>query len=87
LGEAVKDKPLVPPEPPREGWELVDIVEQEPAIAEEVVNPSKGLFKVRVRAEATMVARNMLYRTIHNEPVYWVTWVNKVSWKPVKEGE
>jgi len=40
-----------------------------------------------VEAEATMVARNMLYRTIPNEPVYWVTWVNKVSWKQVKEGE
>jgi len=87
LREAVKDKPLAPPEPPREGWELVDIVRQEPAIVEEVVKSSKGLFKVRVEAEATMVARNMLYRTIHNEPVYWVTWVNKVSWKPVKEGE
>jgi len=87
LREAVKGKPLAPSEPPREGWEPVDIVKQEPAVVEEVVESSKGVFKVRVEAEATMVARNTSYRTASNEPVYWVTWVYKVSWKPVKEGE
>jgi len=87
LREAVKDKPPAPPEPPREGWELVDIVKQEPAIVEEVIKSSKGLFKVRVEAEATMVARNTLYRATSNEPYYWATWVYKVSWKPTKEGE
>jgi len=26
--ELVKDRPLAPPEPPREGWEILDIAEQ-----------------------------------------------------------
>lgn len=84
LKKSMADKPLIPPEPPIDGWEIVDIKEQEPAIAEEIVETSKGRFLVRVVAEAVMVSRNMKYRTIHNEPVYWVSWVVKISWKPVQ---
>jgi hypothetical protein len=78
------DKPLAPPEPPKDGWELLDIVEQQPAEALEVVQSSRGEFVVRVVAEAVMASRNTLYRSPFNEPVYWVSWIYKVSWKPKK---
>lgn len=84
LKKSMADKPLMPPEPPIDGWELIDVEEQEPAIAEEIVDTSKGKFLVRVVAEAVMVSRNMRYRTIYNEPVYWVSWVVKTSWKPTQ---
>jgi hypothetical protein len=80
----VADRPLIPLELPREGWEVVDIVEQQPAEAWEVVQSSRGEFVVRVAAEAVMASRNTLYRSPLNEPVYWVSWVYKVSWKPKK---
>jgi hypothetical protein len=83
LRKAVDGKPLMPPEPPPDGWEIVDIVEQRPAVVEEVVATSQGKFIVRVVAEAVMVARNMKYRSTLGEPVYWVSWVYKISWKPV----
>lgn len=87
LKEAVADKPIVPPtqQLPQEGWEIVDIVEQQPAVAEEVVESSKGRFRIKVVAEAVMVARNTKYKSAHGEPVYWVSWVYKTSWKPVEE--
>ncbi len=50
---------------------------------EEVVVTSQGKFMVRVVAEAVMVVRNMRYRSTLGEPVYWVSWVYKISWKPV----
>ena len=84
LKEAVADKPLAPPEPPRDGWEIIDIVEQEPAVAEEIVDTSKGRYRVRVVAEAVMASRNMNYKSRHNEPIYWVSWVLKISWKPIE---
>jgi len=84
LKKAVVDKPLAPPEPPRDGWEIIDIVEQKPAVAEEVVDASKGRYRVRVVAEAVMASRNMKYRSRHGEPIYWVSWVLKISWKPVE---
>jgi hypothetical protein len=93
LRRAVADKPTVPQEssqPPQDGWELVDIVEQEPAIAEESITSSRGRFAVRVAAEATMAARNLSYRLVignASEPLYWVTWVYKVTWKPEVRGE
>jgi hypothetical protein len=83
LRKAVDGKPLMPPAPPPDGWEIVDIVEQRPAVVEEVVATSQGKFIVRVVAEAVMVARNMKYRSTLGEPVYWVSWVYKISWKPV----
>jgi hypothetical protein len=78
----VANKPLIPSELPTEGWELLGIVEQEPAEAWEVVKSSKGEFVVKVVAEAVMVARNTMYRTMHGEPLYSVSWVNKVMWSP-----
>jgi hypothetical protein len=81
----VADKPLFPPEPPKEGWELLDILEQRLAEAVEIVKSSRGEFEVKVVAEAVMVARNTMYKSIHGEPVYWVSWVYKVSWKPRDE--
>ena len=80
----VADRPRIPPEPLRDGWEVVDIVEQQPAEAWEVVQSSRGEFVVMVAAEAVMASRNTLYRSPLNEPVYWVSWVYKVSWKPKK---
>jgi len=86
LKELVKDKPVFTPWPelPREGWEFVDIVEQKPAEALTTVKSSKGLFEVKVVAEATMIAENTLYRSLANEPLYWVFWVYKTSWRPIK---
>lgn len=84
LKRKVAGKQLAPPEPPREGWEMIDIVEQEPAIVEEIVDTSKGRYRVRVEAEAVMASRNMNYKTRHGEPPYWISWVLKISWKPVK---
>jgi len=86
LKELVKDKPIFTPWPelPREGWELVDIVEQKPAEALTTVKSNKGLFEVKVVAEATMVAKNTLYRSLANEPLYWVYWLYKPSWRPIK---
>jgi len=87
LKKIVSNKNLMPPEPPRDGWEIIDIIEQKPAEAEEVITISQGKFVVKVVAEAVMVARNMEYRSTLGEPVYWVSWVYKISWKPLKEGE
>ena len=86
LIDKIKDKPLAPTEPPLNGWELLDIVEQEPAVEEVIVDTSKGRYVVRVEAEAVMASRNMKYRNVFNEPIYWVNWVWKISWKPLKEG-
>jgi hypothetical protein len=60
----VADKPLFPPEPPKEGWELLDIVEQRPAEAVKIVKSSRGEFEVKVVAEAVTVARNTMYKSI-----------------------
>jgi len=90
LRRTVADKPTAPQEPPQDGWELVDIVEQAPAIAEESITSSRGRFTVRVAAEATMVARNLNYRVVFgnaNEPLYWAMWVYKITWKPEVSGE
>jgi hypothetical protein len=87
LKKAVADKRIAPPEPPQDGWEILEIREQKPAVVEEIVDSSKGKFVVRVVGEAVMVARNMNYKTPHNEPVYWVSWVYKISWRPVEGGK
>ncbi len=58
LRELVKDKPLFPGlELARDGWELLDIVEQKPAEALEVVQSSRGEFEVRVVAEGSPETR------------------------------
>lgn len=85
LRKSMVTKPLISSELPKDGWEIIDIRKQNPAVIEEVVNTSKGKFKVKVEAEVTMVARNMKYRTRFNEPVYWASWVWKISWKPIRE--
>jgi hypothetical protein len=82
--ELVKDKPLAPPEPPREGWEILDIAEQQPAEAVTSVSIPLGNFSIKVVSEVVMASRNTMYRTPTNEPIYWVSWVNKVSWRPLK---
>ena len=92
LRNAVAEKPIVPPgsSPPKDGWEYVDIVEQEPASVEEQISSSQGTFTVMVVAEATMVARNLKYRVVVgnvSEPLYWATWVYKVTWKPEVKGK
>ena len=85
LKKIVAKRPLAPLEPPRDGWEIIDIVEQKPAIAEEVVDTSKGKYNVKVVAEAVMASRNIKYRSRYGEPIYWVSWVLKISWKPIKK--
>jgi len=77
----VADKPLMPPEPPREGWEPLEIAEQQPAAAEVEVQVSRGVFVVRVDAEAVMAARNLQYRSVHGEPIYWISWTYKAYWR------
>lgn len=47
LKKAVEDKPLAPLEPPKDGWEILDIAKQEPAIAEVVAVSTRGNFKSR----------------------------------------
>jgi hypothetical protein len=57
--ELIGDKPFAPPETPQEGWEILDVVGQQPAEALEVARD----FVVTVVAEAVMAVRNVLYRT------------------------
>ena len=84
LRDSVKDKPLSPPDrPPEDGWELVDIQSQEPAVEEVEVEVGGRKYRVKVLAEASMVSRNMKYRTDVGEPLYWVYWSIKVQWKPL----
>ncbi|MEM2718919.1 MAG: hypothetical protein QXR84_08435 [Candidatus Bathyarchaeia archaeon] len=84
LKKAVASKPLAPPEPPSDGWEIMDIIEFKPAVTEEDFASSKGTFRIRVVAEPVMASRNMSYKTIHDEPLYWVSWIVKISWKPLR---
>jgi hypothetical protein len=86
LKKAVADKPIsFSPEPPPDGWEILDVKEQEPAALEEIVDTSKGKYRVRVAADVVMVSRNMRYRSHRDEPLYWVSWVWKISWKPLEK--
>jgi hypothetical protein len=86
LKEKVRDRPIYYPwqELPRDGWEVVDIKGQEPAVIETTVNTSRGIFSVRVVAEVVMVARNLNYRSLTGEPVYAASWVYKISWRPAE---
>jgi len=86
LKRVVADKPVTSPDkPPRDGWEYVEIREQEPAFEEAEVVVDGRKFVVRVEAEALMVVRNLSYRTEAGEPMYVVNWVNKVRWRPAGE--
>jgi len=81
----VSKRPIAPPGPPPEdGWEIVDIINFTPATETTEIETSKGLFQVTVEGEPTMASRNLKYRSELGEPLYWLNWVNKISWKPVK---
>lgn len=83
LKNDVKDKPFSPPDrPPEEGWELIDVQGQEPAVEEVEVEADGRKYRVRVLGEASMVSRNMSYRTDVGEPLYWVYWSIKIQWRP-----
>jgi hypothetical protein len=85
IRKQLANKPLPPgPEPPQDGWEIIDITEYTPAIAEELIETSKGPFAVMVKAEPVMASRNVNYKNEFNEPIYWLNWVYKISWKPSK---
>lgn len=85
LKNKVKDKPLTPPDkPPEDGWELIDIQSQEPAIEEVEVEVEGKKYRIKVLAEASMVSRNMNYKTDVGEPLYWVHWNVKTQWKPLR---
>jgi len=86
LRERVREKPLSPLDKlPQDGWELVDILEQEPAYEAVEVDVGSDRYVVEVLGEATMVSRNMNYRTNSDEPLYWVSWNVKIRWRPVGE--
>jgi hypothetical protein len=84
--EIVKNKPLIPTELPHDGWELLKVTKQEPAIEEIVIDTQRGKYVIKVEAEVVMVSRNLNYRDERGEPIYWASWVWKISWTPYKEG-
>lgn len=84
LMQKVKDKPVYSGPLPQDGWEMLDIVEMTPAKAETKIETTKGSFLVTIVSEPTMVARNLNYKSDLGEPVYFVYFVPKVSWKPIK---
>ncbi len=87
LKKEMANKPPITSEIPREGWEIIDIKDYKPASDELKIETSKGLFHVKVISEPVMAARNLKYKPAPelDEPIYNVSWVFKISWKPVKE--
>ncbi len=87
LKEKVKDKPMhySDHQLPTDGWEVVDVTWQRPAVIETTVNTSRGVFSFKVVTEATMAARNMNYRLPSGDPLYHIMWVYKYYWKPAKK--
>ena len=87
LKEKVKDMPVRNPgqQLPTDGWEVVDIEWQRPAVIETTVNTSRGVFSFKIVTEALMAARNMNYRTPAGDPLYQIAWVYKYYWKPAKK--
>jgi hypothetical protein len=87
LKEKVKDRPVHYSEQqlPTDGWEVVDVTWQRPAVIETTVDTSKGAFNFKIITEATMAARNMNYRTPAGDPVYQIAWVYKSYWRPAKK--
>lgn len=86
LRRNVRNRPAIPPTPPQEGWEMIEVMEYRSAVDEQEYDTSKGRFRVRVEVEPLMIARNMMFRAGEDldEPVYWVSWVYKISWSPIK---
>lgn len=86
--EKIKDKPFFPSgEQPKDGWELVDIIENQPATAEKTIETSKGPYLVKMIADPSMASRNLNYKNELDEPIYFVVWVSKISWKPIVRSE
>jgi hypothetical protein len=87
LKEKVKDRPVYysGQQLPTDGWEIIDVTWQRPAVIETTVNTSRGVFSFKVVTEATMAARNMNYRTPAGDPLYQIAWVYKSYWKPAKK--
>jgi hypothetical protein len=84
IRKKVSEKPLAPPEPPHNGWKILDIINYIPAYEEKPIKTSKGSFLVIVKAEPVMASGNFDYRTELGEPLYWLNWVYKISWKPIE---
>ena len=79
-----KDKPVYSiGELPKDGWEIVDIVEYTPALAETKIETSKGNYLVRLKVEPTMASHNLNYKSELGEPIYLLNLAPLVSWKPV----
>lgn len=84
ISNLVKEKPVNPiNEIPKDGWEIVDIAEYVPAIAETKIETSKGQYLVRLKVEPSMASRNLNYKNELGEPVYLINLATLVSWKPV----
>lgn len=83
IKESLRDKPVLPPgsKIPGDGWELISIKSQDPAYEEVRVTVDNHVYLVSVEAEVTMVSRNLNYRNEFGEPIYWVSWVNKIRWR------
>ena len=69
----MKDKPLATEriDPRDPGWELVDVIEADPAISQYLINDQ---YKLEIKLEIVGVAKNAQYRTPACTPVYTVRW-------------
>ena len=83
----VEDKPVHPvgADPPREGWEALDIVEQRPPEAQLTIKTTKGEYLVNLTIEILMVSRNTKFKTLAGEPLYAIAYIEKASWKPARK--
>ena len=81
--EEVKDKPILEPgKTINKGWVRVDIVEKKPAYEEvRFTDEGVGTYVVRVEIEPIMASRNVMVKTIRNEPLYVIRWVPKITWR------
>lgn len=84
IKNAIVSKPLMPSKIPEDGWELLDIVSFTPAVVEQEYDSSKGKLLVMVQVDPVLASRNINYKTVLDEPVYWLSWVYKISWKFAK---
>jgi len=84
LKDSVSSRPLSPAQLPQEGWETVDIVGAKPATLNIKTTSSKGNFEVKIVTEPMMVARNLLYKNILNEPLYILNTITKYLGKKLK---
>ncbi len=66
---------------PEDSWEMVDMLEQQPAVETTRFKAEGEEYVIRVEAEATVVARNTKYRNEMGEPPCYAYWVYKPFWK------